>query len=140
MGWPYSIHSLAGDCALFEANMYRSIATMIASLIGGVGVLALAVFGYLFFGSSSDCNSNVGGFYENNSALCYNKEKVSTLTGKSNGKATPITKFVILDQDKALVYPQGEEPQIILVEDDKFKVYPYATYKSWKEMHGSLAN
>ncbi|MCC8466657.1 hypothetical protein [Photorhabdus bodei] len=118
-----------------KPTWYRAIATMIASLIGGVGVLALAVFVYLFFGSSSDCNSNVGGFYENNSALCYNREKVSTLTGKSNGKATPITKFVILDKDKALVYPEDMETQIIFTEDGELKVVTYEDYKFWERLH-----
>ncbi|MCT8345509.1 hypothetical protein LG003_22430 [Photorhabdus kleinii] len=111
-----------------KSTWYRSIATVIASLIGGVGILALVVF--VFFSSSSDCNSNTGGFYENNGVLCHDKEKISTLTGKSDGKITPITKFVILDKDKAIVYPQREDAHIILAVDGKFKIYSYDIYKT----------
>ncbi|WP_387693013.1 hypothetical protein [Photorhabdus sp. RM71S] len=116
-----------------KSTWYRSIATVIASLIGGVGILALVVF--VFFSSSSDCNSNTGGFYENNGVLCHDKEKISTLTGKSDGKITPITKFIILDKDKALVYPKDMEAQIIFTEDGELKIVTYEDYKSWKRLH-----
>ncbi|MDE9570338.1 hypothetical protein [Xenorhabdus bovienii] len=118
-----------------KPTWYRTVATVIASLIGGVGIFALIVFVYLFFRTGTDCDAKTDGFYESKGTLCYSKKEISTLTSKGDGKTTPIVKFAILDKDKALVYPTNMETHIIYDEDGELKVATYKDYQFAQKLY-----
>ncbi|WP_445494054.1 hypothetical protein [Photorhabdus sp. SF281] len=109
----------------------RATATVIASLIGGVGILALVIFwgGLLSSDSSLGCDNKSGGIYENKGKLCYNENEFSTLENKVNGKVTSVVKFTVLDKGKAIIHTNDDNDYIILDENDGIEVYPYEAYE-----------
>ncbi|MBC8946789.1 hypothetical protein [Xenorhabdus indica] len=118
-----------------KPTWYRSIATVVASLFGGIGLLMLVIFAFFFFGSESTCEVKTDGFYESKGALCYGKKEIKNLTNKDGDNVVAITKSVILDKDKALVYPKDKESHIIYTEDNQLKVAPYDTYKLAQKLY-----
>ncbi|WP_133812598.1 hypothetical protein [Photorhabdus tasmaniensis] len=92
----------------------------------GIPISAPFAFGLL----RPDCHFDINGFYENKGTLCYKYTDFLTLTRNGNGESIPIMKFSILDQDRAIVYPRGEDAHIILAIDGEFKIYSYDIYKT----------
>ncbi|WP_338803573.1 hypothetical protein WDV76_15925 [Xenorhabdus griffiniae] len=118
-----------------KPTWYRSIATVVASLFGGIGLLMLVIFAFFFFGSGVTCEVKTDGFYESKGALCYGQKEIKNLTNKDGDNVAAITKSVILDKDKALVYPKDKETHIIYTEDNQLKVAPYDTYKLAQKLY-----
>ncbi|PHM22920.1 hypothetical protein [Xenorhabdus budapestensis] len=118
-----------------KPTWYRTIATAIASLIGGGIGFALIGSAFFYFVFSSDCDRKIGEFYESKGSLCYGAREINTLTGKGDKDDAVIMKYAILDKDKALVYPHKMETHIIYAEDGELKFSPYDNYKLVQKLH-----
>ncbi len=91
----------------------------------GIPISLFAVFCTLEYAVNRGCYSSEQNFYERKGALCYGTDRITQIT-QGDTRAYPITKFLILSDNKAVVHTENGGDYAIAYSKGRFIIRPFS--------------